>query len=56
MLIQLDYHRRQKREMEARGDTTSKDYMNELNQIKYLEAEIGDYDGKGLDYDYDDNV
>ena len=52
MLIQLDYHRRRKREIEARGDTSSEVYMNNLNNIKRLETEIGDYDGNVLDYDY----
>jgi len=56
MLIQLEYHRRQKRDLEGKGDTTSKDYMNELKQIKYLEAEMGDYDGEGLNYDYDECI
>jgi len=51
MLIQLEYHRRQKRQHEERGDTTSKDYMLFVNNIKELEAEIGTYNGKGLDYD-----
>ena len=51
MLIQLEYHRRQKRYLEARGDTTSESYLDELNQIKELEEEIGDYEGEGLDYD-----
>ena len=51
MLSQLYYHRAQKRELEARGDTTSKSYINELEHIKRLEAEIGTYEGKGLDYD-----
>jgi len=51
MLIQLDYHRRQKRELEAGGKTTSEQYIRQVELIKRLEAEIGDYDGKGLDYD-----
>ena len=49
MLIQLDYHRRQERELEAAGDTTSQTYMEQVKHIKRLEAEIGDYDGKGLE-------
>jgi len=51
MLIQLEYHRTRKLELEARGDTTSEYYMIQVNQIKRIEAQIGDYDGKGLDYD-----
>lgn len=44
VIIQLEYHRTQKRELEARGDTTSQRYMNALKDIKELEVEIGDYD------------
>ena len=51
MLIQLEWHRNRKRELEAKGDTTSKYYMNALKNIEVLEEEIGDYDGEGLDYD-----
>ena len=51
MLIQLDWHRQMKRRFEDRGDTSSEDYLLQVQQIKELEAEIGDYDGKGLDYD-----
>ena len=51
MLIQLDYHRQVKHGLEEKGDITSVVYMHELKQIKRLEAEIGTYDGKGLDYD-----
>ena len=51
MLIQLDYLRKKKRELEEEGDTTSEKYWLKLEQIKILEAEIGDYDGRGLDYD-----
>ena len=51
MLSQLEFHRTRKRRCEAKGDTTSEDYMNQLRQIRGLEEEIGDYDGKGLDYD-----
>ena len=51
MMIQLEYHRKQKRELEAKGDTTSREYRSQVEQIKDLEEEIGDYDGKGLDYD-----
>ena len=45
MLIQLDFFRKEKLELEARGLT------HQLEQVKEMEAEIGDYDGKGLDYD-----
>ena len=51
MLTQLRSHRKHKRDLEARGDTTSRLYMNNLETIKRLEKEIGDYDGEGLDYD-----
>jgi len=51
MIIQLKYHREQKRRHEEKGDTTSKDYMLFVNNIKELEAEIGTYNGEGLDYD-----
>jgi len=51
IFIQLDYHRKQKREFEARGDKTSRRYMFQVEQIKELEKEIGDYEGEGLDYD-----
>ena len=51
MLSQLEWHRTVKRDYEGRGETTSKYYLNNLNSIKQLEAEIGDYDGKGLVYD-----
>ena len=51
MLSQLEFYRRQKRRLEAEGDTTSDMYLNHLEQIKKLEAEIGTYDGEGLDYD-----
>ena len=51
ILSQLNWHRTRKRQMEARGDTTSEYYMIQVNQIKRIEAQIGDYDGKGLDYD-----
>ena len=43
MLIQLNFHRTQKRKLEAIGDTTSHDYMIHVEQIKRLEAEIGTY-------------
>jgi len=49
MLIQLDFYRKQKRELEARGETTKLSHIHQV--IKRLEAEIGTYDGKGLDYD-----
>jgi len=51
IIIQLEYHRKFKRMLEANGDTTSGTYMNQVEHVKRLEAEIGDYDGKGLDYD-----
>jgi len=51
MMIQLDYHRTKKRDLEEKGETSSKYYSNHLEQIKRLEEEIGDYDGEGLDYD-----
>jgi len=51
MIIQLEYHRKQKYELEAKGDTASRGYMNQLRDIKDLEEQIGDYEGEGLDYD-----
>jgi len=51
ILVQLEYHRRLKRQSEAMGDTSSGSYMSHVNQIKRLETEIGDYEGEGLDYD-----
>jgi len=51
MLLQLEYHRKEKLRLEAKGDTTSKKYMNRLRDIKDLEEQIGDYEGEGLDYD-----
>ena len=51
MLIQLDFYRKQKRELEADGDISSETYLFKLEQIKDLEAEIGDYDGEGINYD-----
>jgi len=48
MLMQLEWHRKQKRELKV-GGCTSSEYSNLL--LKQLEAEIGDYDGEGLDYD-----
>jgi len=50
MLLQLDFHLRQKRELEADGDTSSGYYMNHVESIKRLEEEIGDYEGEGIDY------
>jgi len=50
MLSQLEYHRIKKRALEADGDTTSEIYLHNLGVIKELEAEIGDYQGEGLDY------
>ena len=51
MLSQLRSHRKHKRDLEAKGDTTSRLYMNNLETIKRLEKEFGDYEGEGLDYD-----
>jgi len=51
MIIHLEYHRTQKSELEARGDTTSETYRSHVKQIKAIEAEIGDYEGEGIDYD-----
>jgi len=51
MLIQLKYYRAQVHEFEDKGDTTSERYINRVKQMKELEAQIGDYDGEGLDYD-----
>ena len=52
MIMQLDALRKlKKREFEDKGETTSEHYMYVVNRIKDLEAEIGDYDGEGLDYD-----
>ena len=51
MLSQLDYHRTQKRQLEASGGTTSQRYLHHLEAIKELEAEIGTYEGEGVDYD-----
>jgi len=53
MLMQLEFYRNYKRKLEAIGDTTSQHYINQLRCIKKLEAEIGDYEGEGLDYDDD---
>jgi len=51
MLIQLEYHRANKRKSEEDGDTSSEDYTRNSIIIKELEAEIGTYNGTGLDYD-----
>ena len=51
IMIQLDFLRKKKRMFEARGDKSSEDYLDHVEHIKQLEAEIGDYDGEGLDYD-----
>ena len=51
MISQLKYHRTRKCELEAKGDTASRGYMNQLRDIKDLEEQIGDYEGEGLDYD-----
>ena len=56
MLIQLKFHRTQKLKMEADGDTSSNYYIRNSIIIKELEKEIGDYDGKGLDYDDDECI
>ena len=53
MLTQLRSYRKHKRDLEAKGDTTSRLYMNNLETIKRLEKEIGDYEGEGIDYDDD---
>ena len=51
MLIQLEFHRAEIRNLEANGDTTSQSYIIHTRHFKRLEVEIGTYDGKGLDYD-----
>ena len=51
MMMQLKCHRDLKRQMEAKGETTSSTYKQVTLNVKQLEAEIGTYDGKGLDYD-----
>jgi len=51
MLIQLEFHRNLLRKIEAEGDTTSKEYILQVEQVNELEAEIGDYEGEGIDYD-----
>jgi len=51
MLSQLEYSSQLKRKLEGIGDTTSEIYRGILDRVKRLEAEIGTYDGKGLDYD-----
>ena len=51
MMIQLEFHRTYVHKLEAIGDTTSESYMTHVRHLKRLEAEIGDYEGKGLDYD-----
>jgi len=51
MLMQLEFHRRELRELEARGDTSSREYMTLVKHTKQLEAQIGDYEGEGIDYD-----
>ena len=50
MLIQLEYHRTEMRNLEEKGNTISKEYIVHAGQIEQLEAEIGDYDGEGLEY------
>jgi len=51
LLMQLKYHRKMKRDLEVKGDTSSDAYMSQVKQIKEIEVEIGDYEGEGLDYD-----
>ena len=51
LLSQLEFHRTVKRELGARGDTSSEYYMKQVRHINRLEAEIGDYEGEGIDYD-----
>jgi len=51
MLSQLEFHRTRKHKLEARGETTSTQYIVHVANVKRLEAEIGDYDGEGIDYD-----
>ena len=51
MLSQLEFHRSLTRTLEEEGETTSQRYMDQVEQIKELEKEIGTYDGAGLDYD-----
>ena len=51
LIISLNYHRNLKRRCEARGDTSSLMYMNEVQNVQQLEEEVGDYVGEGLDYD-----
>jgi len=51
MIVQLEFHRNYRLKLEADGDTSSKTYRTAVRAIKELEAEIGDYDGEGLDYD-----
>ena len=53
MLMQLEFYRKYKRKLEEKGDTTSQHYISQVECIKKLEAEIGDYEGEGLDYDDD---
>ncbi len=51
MLSRLEWHRRELRKFEGKSGTTSESYILHKEQIKKLEAEIGDYDGEGIDYD-----
>jgi len=51
LVIQLNYHRKQKRESESRGDTISQHYLSTVEHVNRLEEEIGDYEGEGIDYD-----
>ena len=51
MLIQLEYHRTEMLKLEEKGDTTSQDYILHAGNIEELEAEIGDYEEEGIDYD-----
>ena len=50
VFILLEWNRKKKLTLEEKGETSSEAYMNHLGQIKQLEAQIGDYDGEGLDY------
>jgi len=51
MIIQVEYLRKLKRDLEARGETFSEKYSTAVREMKLLEAEIGDYEVEGLDYD-----
>jgi len=52
MLIELEYHRTEILKLEGKGDTTSTEqYILHAGKFELLEAEIGDYEGEGIDYD-----